>query len=257
MQLARRKVRSAGRTSGSVEITLPVQMQVLEGVECNVALRDGIQPEIVVQPDLSTAQGLFIELWRTLHMGLETAGDIGDFSLSDFNVALFPPRHWYQRPPLSYQAALNILSYFARDIPSDRIQRSAALQRLITCLAIDAGYRLGLSGGLAVAFGDAIGYLVTGINGIHGSEFEQAAALDAYGQGEAMAAGQIEALFIDSEWQAAQDGLKRVYDLFVEWQERPGEYQAARERWWRQRIKVEAGATISTVEDYLRRGTLK
>ena len=257
MELVKRKIRSAGRTSGSVEITLPVAMQVLEGIACNIALRDGIEPEIIVQPELSVAQGLFIELWRVLHVGLEAAGDMGDFSLTDFNVGLFPPRHWYQRPPLSYEDALNILSYFEQNLPSERVQKSAPLQRLITFLAIDAAYRLGLKGPLAVAFGDAVGYLATGINGIHGSEFEQEGALDAYGRGEPLTAGQIKSLSIDSEWQAAQDGLRCVYDLFLEWQERPGEYGAAKERWWRQRIRVEAGTSISTVEAYLRRRTFK
>lgn len=255
--MVKRKVRSAGRTSGSVEITLPVEMQVLEGIECNIVLRDGIKPEIIVQPDLSVAQGLFIELWRMLRVGLEAAGDIADFSLSDFNVGLFPPRHWYDRPPLSYEDALSIQACFDRDLPTEQVQQSAALQRLIAFLAVDASYRLGVRGRLAVAFGDAIGYLVTGINGGHRSEFEQAAALDAFGEGEPLTASQIESLSIDDEWQAAQDGLKRAYDLFVEWQERPGEYQAAKERWWRQRIEVETATSISTVEAYLKHGTFE
>jgi len=257
MQLAKRRIRSAGRTSGSVEITLPVETQALEGIECNIVLRDGTRPEIIVQPDLSVAQGLFIELWRMLRVGLGAVGDVGDFSLSDFNVGLFPPRHWYERPPLSYEDALKLQSYFSRDLPSGQVQRSAALQHLITFLAIDAGYRLGLKGRLAVAFGDTVGYLVTGISGGRGSEFEQAAALGALAQGESLTAGQIASLSIDSEWQAARDGLKRVYDLFVQWQENLSEYQAAKERWWRQSVKVEAGTTISTVEAYLKHGTFE
>lgn len=257
MQLAKRRIRSAGRTSGSVEITLPVEMQALEGIECNIVLRDGTKPEIIVQPDLSVAQGLFIELWRMLRVGLGAVGDVGEFSLSDFNVGLFPPRYWHDRPPLAYEDALNTQSYFSRDVPSERVQRSAALQRLIAFLAIDAAHRLGLAGRLAVAFGDAAGYLVTGIDGGHGSEFEQVAALDAFDQGDSLMAGQIASLSIDSEWQAARDGLKRVYDLFVQWQENLSEYQAAKERWWRQSVRVEAGTTISTVEAYLRHGTFE
>ena len=249
MQLARRKVRSAGRTSGSVEITLPVEVQLLEGIECDILLRDGVTPEIVMQPDLTVAQGLFIELWHMLRVGLGAVGDIGDFSLSNFSVGLLPPRYWHDRPPLSYQDALEIQSCLGRELPSEQIQQSGALHRLVTFLVIGAAFRLGLRGRLAVSFGDAVAYLVTGVSGAHGSEFEQQAALEAFGQAEALS--------IDTEWQGARDGLARVHSMFADWQERPEEYQAAKERAWRRAIRVEAGTSISTVESYLRRGTLR
>jgi len=63
MYLGIRKIRSAGRNSGSIEITLPALMQVLEGISCRLAMRDGLRPEIVLQPDLSLAQDLLQELW--------------------------------------------------------------------------------------------------------------------------------------------------------------------------------------------------
>jgi len=254
MQLAKRKVRSAGRTSGSVEITLPVEIQALEGIECNIVLRDGIKPEIIVQPDLSVAQALFIELWGMLRRGLGAVGDIGDFALGDFNVALLPPRHWYERPPLSYNDALTLQGYIEQKAPSARIQNSAALLHLVTFLAINAGYRLGLKGQLAIAFGDALGYLVTGASGGHGSEFERDAALAVYGAGQRPVAGQIAALSIDGDWTAAQEGLRRVYELFAAWQADPAEYEAARNRWWQSGVIVERGAMLSTVEAYLRHG---
>ncbi|MFQ5814465.1 MAG: hypothetical protein ACE5I2_14905 [Anaerolineae bacterium] len=251
MHLAKRKVRSAGRTSGSVEITLPVEVQALAGIECEIILQDGVRPQIVLQPDVSVAQALFIELWEMLRRGLGAVGDIGDFALSDFNVALLPPRHWYERPPLSYNDALTLQGYIEQKASSSRIQNSAALLRLITFLAIDAGYRLGVGGQLAIAFGDALGYLVTGASGGHGSEFERDAALTAYGAGQRPVAGQIEALSIEGDWTAAQEDLQRVHELFAAWQADPAEYQAARDRWWQARIAVEAGATVSTVEAYL------
>lgn len=257
MKLTRRRIRSAGRTTGSMEITLPVEMQALEDIECDIVLKDGIKPEIILQPDLSVMQGLFTKLWCMLRVGLGGAGDIGDFALGDFNVRFFPPRHWHHRPPLSYEDALEVLSCFERGLPSEQVQGRAAFQRLMTFLAIGAAYRLELKGRLAVAFGDAMGYLVTGIEGGHGSGFEQEAALNAFGQGEPLMPGRIESLSIDGEWQAAQGGLKRVYDLFVGWLERPGEYQAARGRWRQQRVEVETGRAISTVETYLRRATFR
>jgi hypothetical protein len=252
MHLAKRKVRSAGRTSGSVEITLPVEVQALVGIECEIILQDGVRPQIVLQPDLSVAQALFIELWEMLRRGLGAVGDIGDFALSDFNVALVPPRHWYERPPLSYNDALTLQRYIEQKASSSRIQSSVALLRLITFLAINASYRLGIKGQLAIAFGDALGYLVTGASGGHGSEFERDAALAAYGAGQRLVAGQIEALSIEGDWTVAREGLQRVHELFAAWQADPAEYQAARDRWWQARITVEAGATVSTVEAYLR-----
>lgn len=252
MQLGTRKVRSAGRTSGSVEITLPIEVQALTGIECEIVLQDGVRPQIVLQPDLSVAQALFIELWGMLHRALGDVGDIGDFSLGDFNVAFLPPRHWHKRPPLSYNDALILQRYIEQKAPSSRIQSSSALLHLITFLAVNASYRLGLEGQMAIAFGDALGYLVTGVSGGHGSEFERDAALAAYGAGQRPVAGQIAALSIDSDWTAAQEGLQRVHELFAAWQADPNEYQAARERWWRSVATVEGGATLSTIEAYLR-----
>ncbi|MBL7184108.1 MAG: hypothetical protein ISS50_06630 [Anaerolineae bacterium] len=254
MRLGTRKVRSAGRTSGSVEITLPVEVQALTGIGCEIILQDGVQPQIVLQPDLSVAQALFIELWGMLRRGLEAVDDVGDFALSDFNVALLPPRHWYERPPLSYNDALILQGYIEQKAPSARIQNSAALLHLITFLAINASYRLGLKGQLTIAFGDALGYLVTGASGGHGSEFERDAALAAYGAGQRPVAGQIAALSIDDDWTAAQEGLRRVYELFATWQADPAEYEAARNRWWQSGVIVERGAMLSTVEAYLRHG---
>ncbi|MBI1879961.1 MAG: hypothetical protein HYR94_17375, partial [Chloroflexi bacterium] len=99
MYLGTRKIRSAGRTSGSIELTLPPQLQGLEGVECRLVVRDGPRPEIVLQPDLSAAQALLQELWQKLRLGLIEIREIGEFSSADFTLALFLPRHWQERPP--------------------------------------------------------------------------------------------------------------------------------------------------------------
>ena len=93
---------------------------------------------------------------------------------------------------------------------------------------------------------------MSGASGGHGSEFERDAALDAYGAGQRPVAGQIAALSIDSGWTAAQESLRQVHEVFAAWQADPNEYQAARERWWRSVVTVEGGATLSTIEAYLR-----
>lgn len=97
--LGTRRIRSAGRTSGSIEITLPAQLRALEGVRCRLTAREGTRPEIVIQPDCSAAQALFADLWQKLAASLGEAELLGDFSPSDFTLTLFPPHHWQERPP--------------------------------------------------------------------------------------------------------------------------------------------------------------
>ncbi len=169
MYLGNRKIRSAGRTSGSVEITLPVRLQILEGVECRLTVRDGSRPEIVLQPDLSVAQTLFRQLWQKLRLGLEEVGEIGDFSPADFTLALFPHHHWQERPPLAYADALAVLIKQA----GGKIAEMDALSRLVAFLAMAAGYRLNLKGDLILAFGDAVAYLITGNFAVLGTDFER------------------------------------------------------------------------------------
>lgn len=172
MYLGTRRIRSAGRTSGSIEVTLPPQLQGLEGMECRLTVRDGPRPEIVLQPDLSAAQTLFERLWEKLRLGLSQVDEIGDFSPADFTLTLFPPGHWQERPPLAYADALAVLRQ-----PGKRNGHAPeALTRLLTFLAVAGGYRLGLEGALALAFGDALAYLITGTSAGLGTDFERGMA---------------------------------------------------------------------------------
>lgn len=257
MALDRRRIRSAGRTTGSVEITLPVELQVLEGIECEVWVRDGVRPEIVLRPNVGVAQALFASLWQQLRLGLQRVGEIGDFNLSDFNVALLPPRHWYDKPPLSYQDALTLLSRLKEDRGSPRVNNSDAMLRLVTFLAVNAGYRLGLEGRFAMAFGDAVGYLVSGVGSRQDTDFERQVALSAFGGGEKVVAGEIGSLSFDGRWEEAEEGLERVFAQFREWQEDPERYEEARKRWWKAVTRVEIGVSVSTLEEYLQRAESK
>ena len=90
MYFGSRRIRSAGRASGSVEVTLPPQLHGLQEIKCRLMLRDGTHPEIVLQPDLSSAHTLLLQLWQKLRMGLASIGEIGDFDPSSFTLALFP-----------------------------------------------------------------------------------------------------------------------------------------------------------------------
>lgn len=241
MYLGNRKIRSAGRTSGSVEITLPVRLQILEGVECRLTVRDGSRPEIVLQPDLSVAQTLFRQLWQKLRLGLGEVGEIGDFSPADFTLALFPHHHWQERPPLAYADALAVLIQQA----GGKIAEMDALSRLVAFLAMAAGYRLNLKGDLILAFGDAVAYLITGTFTGLGTDFERGLSHRTF-WGEGCAEQFLGSPLDDWVWQQAQPALRRLFDQFHTWQENPETYIAARDNWYRA-LTMEMG--MATAEE--------
>ena len=250
MYLAIRRIRSAGRTSGSIEITLPAELQLLEGIECCLMVRDGPRPEIVLQPDLSAAQALFQALWQKLRLGLGEIGEIGEFSTADFRLALFPPRHWQDHPPLAYIDALAVLRQRSRR--EDRYPE--ALARLLTHLAVAASYRLDLRAWLALAYGDAVGYLITGISAGLGSEFERGMAYRAF-WGEGRAQEPLGSPFESQSWQRARPGFRRVYDEFWAWQENPEIYASTREKWYRA-LTAELMVRMPLAEGHLERMAL-
>jgi hypothetical protein len=245
MYLGNRKIRSAGRTSGSVEITLPARLQILEGVECHVVVRDGPRPEIVLQPSLSAAQDLFQELWQKLRLGLGEVDDIGDFSAADFTLALFPPPQWQERPPLAYVDALTVLHQ--RSGKSHR--QSEALTRLLACLAVAAGQQLGVQSVLATAFGDAVAYLITGIPAGLGTDFERGMVHRIF-WGHDHAQDTLGSPFDDHVWRQARPGFRRVHDQFLMWQRDPQAYTSDREKWYRA-LTVEMGIQMSSVKEFV------
>ncbi len=254
MYLATRRIRSAGRTSGSIEITLPAQLQVLEGVKCRLMVRDGPRPELVLQPDLSAAQALFDTLWQKLGLGLGEIDEINDFSPADFTQALFPPRHWQERPPLAYADALAVLCTLTphpRPAAPGRGEGTDALPRLLAFLAVAASYRLGLEGPLALAFGDAVAYLIVGTPAGLGTDFERGMAHRIF-WGDGRAQQSLGSPFDNETWQQARPGFRRVYDQFRAWQENPEAYAAARDKWYRA-LTVEMGVRVSSVEKYVGR----
>jgi len=239
MYLGIRKIRSAGRNSGSIEITLPALMQVLEGISCRLAMRDGLRPEIVLQPDLSLAQDLLQELWQKLCLGLSDIGDLPEFSLSDFSLAFFPSPHLQERPPLAYADALLVQQKRGRvslNTPNAAQGEDEALARLLACLAMAAGLHLQLFEKFAMAFGDAVAYLITGASNNMGADFERGMAHRIFwGAGSHQPAGSP---FDDQTWLDARIPLRKVYEQFYAWQAAPTDCALARDQWYRA-FKVE------------------
>lgn len=223
-----RKVRSAGRSSGSVEITLPPEMQELEGIECRLILRDGARPEIVIQPDISIANAIFAEQWDKLRVAFRSVGDIGPFQMGDFDVSFLPPRHWNERPPLSYRDALALHRAKHAEIEID----PSGLSYVLTFLTVGAAYRLGLQDRYALVFGVIVGYLVSGICAGNGTDFEQDIALQLLAERQEATQPPLDTLFATPRWEDAHEGFARIFAQVRAWQDNPHLYEEHRRRWW-------------------------
>ena len=237
MYLGIRKIRSAGHTSGSIEITLPALLQVLEGVNCRLTVRDGPRPEIVLQPDLTAAQNLFQDLWQKIRLGLGEIGELPDFSMVDFTLAFFPSQHWQERPPLAYADALAVLRILGQaGLPPHNgggaKGEEEALTRLLAFLAVTAGYHLGLQGHFALAFGDAVAYLITGNPTSLGTDFERGMAHRIF-WGEGRSQQPPGSPFDDQVWQQAWPAFRQIFEQLQVWQESPVACAAARDQWYR------------------------
>lgn len=231
--LGTRRIRSAGRGTGSVEITLPVKLDVLTGVQCRVVLRDGPRPEIVLRPDVSSAQALVHDLWGKLREGLRGVGDIGEFSPWDFTLTLFPSSARQRRPLLAYADSFALLRE-----TNDPGRHGPELARLLAHLAVAAAERLGLRGAWALGFGESVAYVMTGVSADLGTDLERAMAHRAFwGDG----AAPRETPPHDEMWGRSTAGLQRIYERFDAWQADP-EVHARERRRWRGALALEGPA---------------
>lgn len=72
-ELGVRKIRSAGRSSGSVVITLPPELARLEGLDCTISLRGGKSPILVIEPNLAPLLVALGEAFVAMRAGLHGA----------------------------------------------------------------------------------------------------------------------------------------------------------------------------------------
>jgi hypothetical protein len=107
-----------------------------------------------------------------------------------------------------------------------------ALARLLAFLAVAASQRLGLSGALALAYGDAVAYLATGSSVGLGTDFERGMAHRlCWSDGRPWPC--VGAPGDEDSWERARPGLRQLYEQFQTWQENPDLYAATREKWYR------------------------
>jgi len=263
MHIGSRRVRSAGRASGSIEITLPPELTPLEGIVCTIMIRDGARPEIVLKPELSPSGLLFTRVWTRLRTLLATAGEIGEFPAAEVDVSLLPPtsaapaNSGSGRPTLVYAYALMVGQALVPRWPTttpefsirfppggvgDSIQK--ALLGMVHPLATVAGARLGLAGEMAGLFGYVVALLSLPIS-------RAATGADALDGLPAATDARFEIAWSQHTWWAtcehdmqhlgilaaqtneiqAQAALLRIVSQFRDWQEHPERRQTARIEW--------------------------
>jgi len=242
MHFGKRNIRSAGRSSGSVEVTLPVELAVLEGIPCRLYLRDGLAPEIVLQPDLQAIMPVFEKLWDLLRLGLEEIDEIGDFAEADYGFGLFRASKLGAMPSLAYADALLIHRNLGAAVEAAP-HVLEAFARIIESMAAIAGGRLGLSNERAALFGNQVATLVSG---------EMIGARDAFARSLASQSSSTPEdvgwrrnipLSTDN-WRRAQSALMRMYDQFRSWDNEPAAFTKERELWYRAR-RFEAHTSLS------------
>lgn len=233
MQFGKRNIRSAGRSSGSVEITLPVDLAVLEGIPCQIVLHDGLTPEIVLHPDLRGVMSIFETLWDRLALSLEGTGTVGDFSEADYALALFPTAKWGVRPPLAYADGLTIRRRVTDqgDIDARALECFA---RILESTAAVAGCRLGLADELAALFGNQVADLLSGGAIDRRDAFVRGFAAQLNDTPRAQGALR-KRLLDEAHWRHVQRDLAQLFDHFATWTDSPEALAKAREHWYRAR----------------------
>jgi len=163
MDLGTRQIRTAGRGSGSIEVTLPSMLRALVGLPCQVTLRDGARPDIVLQPDLRQAHAAFVSVWRAMTAAVfQGSADMPPFPLASFGFGLQHRDGSAETPFLCWHDGLAL----AAMAPHPR----QAVSRVVAALCQALAAELEIAPRLAVEFGAACGFLVAGVAPSSGSQ---------------------------------------------------------------------------------------
>lgn len=263
MRIGIRRIRSAGRDSGSIEITLPPELTALEGVRCAIVVRDGARPEIVLQPELTPAALVFARIWTSLRTLFTGVGDIGDFPTAEIEAVLMPPRAQPSpgsaRPLLVYSYALQLGQALIANWPAllpdfeVRLASNGVTPTLYTPfagvvapLATVAGRRLGLQSSMAALLGRIIvmlawpgeGHLAIVSEAVldhmeddTDRQFEMQVARRLWLESCSPDAPPLNLLTAGAGERPAIQALQRIVSQLRDWQERPDLRQAASVSW--------------------------
>lgn len=226
MDLGVRQIRTAGKGSGSIELTLPAELRDLVGLPCKVTLRDGVRPDIVLRPDLQHVHAAFNALWHPMQAALMPE-DPTAFPSTAFEFGLYPRAGRSDIPFLCWRDGLALASAPPHD--------PAAVSRTLAAFAQVLAPDIGLDPELAAGFGAACGWRLTGV--APAADAQEASDLVALhlprGRSPLNAAdGAVDAAF----WSLAAPVLNATADLFAEWTADPARHAALRAAWRRGRF---------------------
>jgi hypothetical protein len=243
MDLGVRQIRSAGKGSGSIELTLPSELRDLVGLQCRVVLRDGGRPDIVLQPDFGCGQKAFSAFWQKMAAALLPDDiDAPPMPMGAFGFGLQPRAPGGVLPFLSWCDGLAL----AAPPPHDR----GVVARTVSAFAQAIAGWLDIDPSMAAGFGSACGHLVCGVPAapdvqeacdlvaaaLQDRAVADETALAPGGASEACAAGVLSPAF----WRHATPLLVATADLFRGWTRDPAGHATLRAAWRRGRA-IEMG----------------
>lgn len=233
MDLGVRQIRTAGKGSGSVELTLPGELRHLVGLPCRITLHDGVRPDIVLQPDLTPAFNALSAVWRTLaHIlsGATGARETGRFPAAAFTFGLQPRQSAIGAPYLSWQDGIALAA-------CDPHYTAAA--RCIAACATQYAGEIDIAAIMAAPFGAVCGFL--GCGGLAFPEWQEpcdiaASELAASGFWHPGAAWQAAPdARADRFWSLLAPSLLAAARLFTGWSRPDTDYPALCAAWRRGR----------------------
>lgn len=240
MDLGVRQIRTAGKGSGSIELTLPADLRALVGLPCRIMLRDGSRPDIVLQPDLRGALSSFSALWTAMAgVILREDADPPSLPLPAFSFGLQPRAGGGDLPFLCWRDGLTL----AAPPPYD----PAAISRTIAAFGQVLAADLKIAAALAAGFGAACGYLLAGVAAnVDGQEACDLAAAALHRTIEAPTQrASVDGFLGDDFWRQAAPLLWATTDLFAAWTADPTAHAALRAAWRRGRTIEMSGDPVA------------
>jgi hypothetical protein len=237
MDLGVRQIRSSGNGSGSVEVTLPSALRDLVGLPCRITLRDGLRPDIVLQPDFRPARAAFTLLWR--HLATSLPDPFDDAATTDLPVTRFALRLAPGSDPC--EGADPVLAWLDGLALSGPPPHDAQiLARCVAGLAHARAAALGLRD--KAGFGAGCAYALTGIV-VHPAREEICGILDFALTDHSLAIRQSfahagEDAQSPAFWHASGAILRAVTALFHGWNIQPDQHDMLRAA-WRRSITIE------------------
>ncbi len=225
MDLGVRQIRTAGRGSGSIELTLPTDLRDLVGLPCRIILRDGSRPDIVLQPDLQTAHRAFAALWQAMAATLlREDANTPALPLTAFSFGLQPRTSSGGMPFLSWRDGLAL----AASPPHE----AGAVSRTVAAFGHALADALKIDPALASGFGAACGFMLSGVPAT--SDAQEACDLAALHLGQPTVAPPLNhagdakgSVF----WRLAVPLLMATAHLFIGWSMNQSDHAMLRAAW--------------------------